>query len=470
MNADSSRFTDGLLPRMPSATRRVNVPLPYVSAGFRRFLLTEAGSAVLLLAATVAALVWANVAGANYDAFWATPAGAEVGAAHFSLNLRDWVNDVAMAVFFAVVGLEISREVAVGELRERRSIVVPACGALGGLVLPAVIYFLFNSSGVAAVGWGIPMSSDTAFLIGVLALFGPRCPDQLRLFLLTLAIGDDIGAITVMAVFYTQHVSVPALAVAVVLILALLGLRWLGVWRLTPYLVVGIGLWAAVDASGVHPTLAGVLVGLIVPAGEVDAHSGERLRLYGRAVIERADAVRVRLATTAIKATLSANERLQAILHPISAFVIIPAFGLANAGVQLDGGALRAAASSTVTQGVAVGLIVGNAAGISLGAGIALRTGLGTLPGRVRYGHLIGGAMLAGIGFTIALFITDLAFTDPGLQQQAKVGVLGGSLCSAIVGSVLLRFLGERLPLCSFDERFAVPELPEGPWLDPSLP
>lgn len=445
------------------------MPLPYVSAGFRRFLLTEAGSAALLLAATLAALVWANVTGVNYDAFWGTSAGAEIGAAHFSLNFRDWVNDVAMAVFFTVVGLEISREVSVGELRERRSIVVPACGALGGLALPALIYFLFNSSGVAAVGWGIPMSSDTAFLIGVLALFGPRCPDQLRLFLLTLAIGDDIGAITVMAVFYTHHVSVPALVVAAVLMLALLGLRWLGVWRLPAYLVVGVGLWAAVDTSGVHPTLAGVLIGLIVPPGEVDGHTGERLRLYGRAVIEHADAVRVRLATAAMKATLSPNERLQAILHPISAFVVIPAFGLANAGVHLDGSALRAAASSTVTLGVAVGLIVGNSVGISLGAGIVLRTGLGALPGRVRYGHLIGGAVLAGIGFTIALFITDLAFSDPGLQQQAKVGVLVGSLCSAILGASLLRFLGERLPLCSFDEHSGLPELPEGPWLDPSL-
>lgn len=468
VKVDSSRFTDGLLPHLPSTTRPVNVPLPYVSAGFRRFLLTEAGSAVLLLAATMAALVWANVARVSYEEFWGIQAGVEVGAAHFSLNLRDWVNDVAMAVFFTVVGLEISREMSVGELRQRRLIVVPICGALGGLALPAIIYFLFNSSGVAAAGWGIPMSSDTAFLVGVLALFGPRCPDQLRLFLLTLAIGDDIGAITVMAVFYTHHVSVVMLAVAGVLILALLGLRWLAVWRLAPYLVVGVGLWAAVDASGVHPTLAGVLIGLIVPAAEVDGHARERLRLYGRAVIERADAVRVRLATSAVKATLSANERLQAILHPISGFVVVPAFGLANAGVQLDGSALSAAASSPVTLGVAVGLIAGNTVGISLGAGIALRTGLGMLPGRVRYGHLIGGAMLAGIGFTIALFITDLAFTDPSLQQQAKVGVLGGSLLSAVLGSILLRYLGERLPLCSFDERFTLPELPEGPWLDPS--
>ncbi|MEV6640672.1 Na+/H+ antiporter NhaA [Amycolatopsis sp. NPDC051371] len=469
MKPDSSRFTEGLLPQLPATTRRVSSPLPYVTAGFRRFLLTEAGSAVLLLAATAAALVWANAAGASYDAFWGIQAGVEAGGAHFTLDLRDWVNDVAMVVFFAVVGLEISREVSVGELHDLRSIVVPACGALGGLALPAIIYFGFTGSGAAAAGWGIPMSSDTAFLIGVLALFGPRCPDQLRLFLLTLAIGDDIGAITVMAVFYTHHVSIVALAAAAVLVLALFALRRLGVWRLAPYLVVGAGLWFAVDASGVHPTLAGVLIGLLVPAGEVGGHTRERLRLYGRAVIERADSMRVRLATTAMKATLSANERLQAILHPISAFAIIPAFGLANAGVHLDGNALRAATSSTVTLGVAVGLVAGNTIGISLGAGIALRTGIATLPGRVRYSHLIGGAVLAGIGFTIALFITDLAFTDPGLQQQAKVGVLAGSLCSAVLGSVVLRFLGERLPLCSFDEQFALPALPEGPWLDPSL-
>jgi Na+/H+ antiporter NhaA len=314
------------------------------------------------------------------------------------------------------------------------------------------------------------MSSDTAFLVGVLALFGPRCPDQLRLFMLTLAIGDDIGAITVMAVFYTHHVSMTALVVAVVLTAVLVGLRIAGVWRLAPYVVVGIALWAAVYASGVHPTLAGVLVGLVVPAAEVDARTRERFRLYGRAVVEGANAARVRLASSAVKATVSANERLQEILHPVSAFAVIPAFGLANAGVRLDAEALRDAATSSVSWGVVVALIVGNTVGISLAAGLALKTGLGVLPGRVRYGHLIGGAMLAGIGFTIALFITGLAFTDPVLQQEAKIGVLCGSLFSAIFGALLLRYVGERLPLCSFDEEeVGVPALPTGPWRDPTL-
>ena len=467
MSGDTSRFSDGLLPALPG---RLNVPLPYVSAGLRRFLSTEAGSAVLLLVATAAALLWANLGGASYESFWGMRAGVEIGDAQFSLDLRHWVNDVAMAVFFAVVGLEISREATVGELRDRRSIIVPACGALGGLALPALIYFLFNPTGPASVGWGIPMSSDTAFLVGVLALFGPRCPDQLRLFMLTLAIGDDIGAITVMAVFYTHHVSMTALVVAVVLTAVLVGLRIAGVWRLAPYVVVGIALWAAVYASGVHPTLAGVLVGLVVPAAEVDARTRERFRLYGRAVVEGANAARVRLASSAVKATVSANERLQEILHPVSAFAVIPAFGLANAGVRLDAEALRDAATSSVSWGVVVALIVGNTVGISLAAGLALKTGLGVLPGRVRYGHLIGGAMLAGIGFTIALFITGLAFTDPVLQQEAKIGVLCGSLFSAIFGALLLRYVGERLPLCSFDEEeVGVPALPTGPWRDPTL-
>src|SRR3712207_1306187 len=195
-----------------------------------------------------------------------------------------------MAIFFLVVGLEISREVTVGELRNRRTVIIPALGALGGLALPALIYVAFVHSGPAAAGWGIPMSTDTAFLIGILAMFGPRCPDQLRLFLLTLAIVDDIGAITVMALFYTPAVSMPALVVSGVLVIVLLAMRWAGVWRLAPYLLVGLVLWGAVFAAGVHAPLAGVLLGLLIPAAPVEAEQGERIRFYGLALLERADA------------------------------------------------------------------------------------------------------------------------------------------------------------------------------------
>jgi len=313
------------------------------------------------------------------------------------------------------------------------------------------------------------MSTDTAFLIGILALFGPRCPDQLRLFLLTLAIVDDIGAITVMAVFYTPSLSLPALVVAGGLLVVLAALRWAGVWRLAPYIGVGLALWGAVYASGLHPTLAGVLVGLLLPAAPVETEQRERLRFYGRALFEQADPARARLATAAARATVPANDRLQNELHPVSAFVVVPVFGLANAGVRLDGGALSAALHSGVTIGIVVALLLGNAVGISLAAGLALRSGWGQLPGRVRYGHLIGGAVLAGIGFTISLFITDLAFTDVVLRQQAKIGVLGGSVLAAALGSLLLRYLGERLPLCTIEDDEEPPELPVGPWRDPTV-
>ncbi|MCU1658133.1 MAG: Na+/H+ antiporter NhaA [Pseudonocardiales bacterium] len=451
---------------------RVVVPLPRVSPDLRRFLSTEAGSAILLLAAAVAALIWANVPGwTSYETVWSTIASIRIGNWSLTLDVRHWINDAAMAIFFLVVGLEVSREVSVGELRSVRAVAAPALGAVGGLAVPAVLYAVVNHGGAGAHGWGIPISTDTAFLVGVLALFGPRCPDRLRLFLLTLAIVDDIGAIIVLGVSYTRRVSVTALVIAGVLTLVLVALRWLGVWRLTPYVLVGIALWLAVQASGVHPTLAGVLVGLLVPAAApVDAAQGERIRVFGRALIERADPGRARLAVAAVRAAVPANDRMQEALHPLSAYVVVPAFGLANAGVHLDGQVLRTAATSAVTIGVIVGLLAGNAVGITAGATIALRTGLAALPGGVRYGHVVGGAVLAGIGFTISLFITDLAFQTAELRDQAKIGVLTGSLLAAVFGSALLRYLGDRLPLCTLDDETVIPALPPLPWRDPAVP
>ncbi|WP_241249583.1 Na+/H+ antiporter NhaA [Rhodococcus sp. X156] len=462
--------TESLLPRpgRPGPSPRVNVPLPYLSESVRRFMARESGSAALLLGATMAALVWANLPGHTYASFWHTATSLQVGSWSLALDLEHLVNDGAMALFFLVVGLEISRELTVGELRDARTVVVPAVGALGGLVLPALIYLAFEPSGPAAAGWGIPMSTDTAFLLGVLALFGPRCPDQLRLFLLTLAIVDDIGAIVVMAVFYTDHVSVVALLVSAALVAALVVLRQAQVWQLTPYLLVGLGLWLAVYESGVHPTLAGVLVGLLVPAAAVGPEARKHLPFYGRAVLENADPRRVRLATAAARATVSANHRLQDALHPVSAYLVLPLFALANAGVLLSWDALRDAAQSGVTIGIVVALVAGNAVGISLTAGLVLRMGVGTLAGRVRYGHLVGGAMLAGIGFTISLFITGLAFDDQQLRQEAKIGVLVGSLVAAVLGSLVLRVLGERLPLCEVSDPDGPPPLPSGPWVDPT--
>src|SRR5680860_741664 len=452
----------------PGPVPRIQVPGP--SPALRRFISQESGSAALLLAATVLALVWANSPWSQgLEDLWLTTASLGVGEAAIDLDLRHWVNDAAMAIFFLVVGLEITREISSGELRDRRSVAVPALGALGGLAVPALIYLLFNSSGEAARGWGIVMSTDTAFVVGVLALFGPRCPDRLRLFLLTLAIVDDVGAISVMAIFYSDDISLPALAGAAVVLAALVAMRWLRVWRLAPYVVAGVLLWLMVHASGVHATLAGVMLGLLVPTRQARQEDVDRIPAYGRALQEQPDAERVNLAVLAAKATVPANARLMRALHPWSAFVVIPLFGLANAGVSLDADTLRQAATSPVTIGVIVALVVGHAVGITAAAALALRAGWGVLPGGVRYTHLFGGATLAGIGFTISLFITGLAFTDPALVDQAKIGILVGSLVAAGLGTLILRTLGERSSLCTAEPGDdGLPSLPPRPWYEPA--
>jgi Na+:H+ antiporter, NhaA family len=454
-------------PPRPGPAPRVSIPT--LSPSSRLYMGTEAGGSALLLAATVLALVWANSPwSAAYDAFWATPASIGIGDLTLSLDLRHWVNDAAMALFFLVVGLEVTREVTTGELRDRRNVAAPALGALGGLVVPALIYLAFNPSGPASAGWGIVMSTDTAFVLGVLALFGPRCPDRMRLFLLTLAIVDDIGAISVMALFYSGDLHVPALLVSAVLVAVLVALRWAGVWRLTPYVLTGIALWLAVHESGVHGTLAGVVLGLLLPSRPADPEDVERTGTYGRALREQPDAERARLAGLAVAATVSANARLLHHLHRWTAYLVVPVFGLANAGVPLDAETLRTALTSPVTIGVCVALVVGNAVGITAGAAVALRTGWGVLPGGVRWSHLMAGATLAGIGFTISLFIADLAFGDGPLKDQATIGILAGSVVAALLGVALLRVLGERFPLCTPDTE-GPPSLPPLPWVDPAV-
>ncbi|UZN01974.1 Na+/H+ antiporter NhaA [Cellulomonas sp. S1-8] len=429
----------------------------------RTFLATEAGSAVVLLVATLTALVWANSPWRDaYTALWHTPAGMFVGDVGIELDLQHWVNDFAMAVFFAVVGLEINREATRGELRDPRAVAVPALGAVGGLLVPVLIFVAFNAGTEAVHGWGVVMSTDTAFLVGVLALFGPRCPDRLRMFLLTLAIVDDIGAIIAMAIFYTDGVDLRALALAAALVAVLLALRVRGVWRLAPYVAVGLALWVAVLASGVHATIAGVLVGLLVPTTMPHDRRRDAVAVHARRFLSEGGAAHEHAAEVAGRAAVPTGDRLQRVLHPWSAFVVVPLFGLANAGVRLDPATLADAFSSRLTVGIAVALVLGNAIGVTGAATLALRLGLGDLPGRVRWGHLMGGAVLAGIGFTISLFIAQLAFDDPVLLERAKIGVLAGSLVAAVAGSLLLRWLGERLPLCTPPS--LPPTLPPLPW------
>ncbi|MFI6994713.1 Na+/H+ antiporter NhaA [Nonomuraea wenchangensis] len=428
----------------------------------RTFFRTEAGSTSALLVATVLALIWANSPWADtYEAFWHTPMGLSFGTAEFSLDLRHWVNDGLMTLFFFVIGLEISYEVRLGQLRDRRLIAVPALAALGGMLVPAGIYLLLNAGGPGAAGWGVPIATDTAFVLGVLAVVGARCPDPLRAFLLTLAIVDDVLAILIIALFYTSELSVPALLTAAVLLAAIVTLRRLRIWRAPAYIVLGFGLWLATLESGIHPTLVGIALGVLV---FVYAPSDQKLLLAGEAVHEftnEPSARAAREATLRVRHAVSVNERLQLRLHPWSSYVIVPVFALANAGVRLDGETLRAALTSPVSWGVVAGLLLGKFAGIALGTWLPLRLKWGILPGNLVWGQLFGGAAVSGIGFTVALFIVDLAFDDPAIRAEAKIGILAGSLLAAAMGWVIFRMAWDRGGVCAPPEAEPDEELPE---------
>ena len=431
-----------------------------LSRAARSFLRTEAGSAVLLLTAAVLALLWANMLG-TYETFWHTDLTLTLGGARFGLDLRHWVNDGLMVLFFLSVGLEIARETTLGELRGVRAIVAPAFGAIGGLAVPAGLYLLFNAGGPGAAAWGVPISTDTAVLLGVLALVGPRCPDQLRVFLLALAIVDDIGAVLAIALFYTHDVDVVALLIAVALFAALLALRFVHFWRTPVYVAIGVVMWLAVLRSGVHPSVVGVTMGLLVNAYAPRRYDIARVAVTGRSFLVDPTAGRAAAAQAAVTEAVSPNERLQLRIQPWSSYVIVPLFVLANAGVALTAETLRAAVTSPITWGIVVGLIVGKPIGVIAGTWVALRTRLGLVPDTLRWGQLIGGAGLSGIGFTVALFVTELALHDDALVAQAKIGILAGSALAGVVGWLIFRLAGERGGQCAPS---GLPVLPPRPW------
>ncbi len=389
-----------------------------VARPLRRFLDTEAASGAVLLVATVAALVWANSPWpGSYESLWHTKIAVSIGSIDLTEDLRGWVNDGMMALFFFVVGLEIKRELVSGELNDFRKAAVPVIAALGGMIVPALIYAAFNAGEPSFHGWGIPMATDIAFAVGVLALVGRSLPSGLRVFLLSLAIVDDIGAIVVIAVFYTADISVPWLALAGTGLLAIVLLRGIRVWWTPIYVVVGTMVWFATFESGVHATIAGVALGLLAPA---------------RAAEKRG-------APDVFEETVSVAERIGSFLHPYTSFLIIPLFAFANAGVVLDAGTFGDALSSPVTLGVVVGLVAGKLVGISLFSWLAVRSGLGSLPENSTWSQMVGIAGLAGIGFTVSLFISGLAFREDDFVDQSKIGILVGSVLAAIVGTVLIR-------------------------------
>ncbi len=380
----------------------------------RDFLRAEASGGLVLAVATVAALVWANSpAGESYFSWWERQLTVGQGPAALTKDLRHWVNDGLMVVFFFVVGLEIKRELVTGELRDRRAAALPAIAAVGGVALPAALFLAVTAGTPAAGGWGIPMATDIAFAVGILALLGSRVPAGAKLLLLSIAIVDDIIAITVIALAYTDTVSALWLAAAAGGLLAVVVMRRLEVAAIWPYAVVGVGVWLATLESGVHATIAGVALGLLTPAG----------RVRGRPVLDQ----------------------LEHWLHPVSAFVIIPLFALANAGVVLGGGALEAAAGDRLAWGVALGLVVGKTLGVAGTALLAQRLRVGVLPDGVDTSHLWGVAAIAGVGFTVSLFIADLAYDDAMLTDTAKFGVFAGSLVSGLLGWAILHARHRRI-------------------------
>ena len=433
-------------------------------APLRRRLRTQAGGAGLLLAATVLALLWANSPwGGSYDAFWHTELAVRVAGAELALDLRHLVNDGLMAFFFFVVGLEVKRELVLGELADPRRAAVPALAALAGLVVPALVYAAFNLGEGAPSAWGVVISTDTAILLGVLALLGRACPPQLRVFLLALAIADDVGALGVIALFYTEDLRIGALALAVLGLALMFALHWLRVWRGPAYMVLAIAAWVALYLSGVHATLLGVAIALSTPAypprREEVADAARRARAYAQSP----NPEYARSARLSLERSVPPGERLQRLWQPWTSFVVVPLFALANAGVALTGEALRAAATSPITLGVVAGLVLGKLAGILLGAGLAVRLSLGELAPGLAGLPLAGGAALSGIGFTISLFIVDLAFTDDRLANQVRVGVLAASVLAALLGSAILGLAARCRPA---GDRPALLDPPVDPALD----
>lgn len=428
-------------------------PIAQVLQPFQDYMKNEASGGILLLLCTAIAILWANSPWAQeYVRVWQTPLTIGVGEWVLSKPALLWINDGLMAVFFFLVGLEIKREILVGELSEPRQAVLPIVAALGGMVAPAVLFAFFNVGRPGASGWGIPMATDIAFAFGVLTLLGSRVPIQLKIFLISVAIVDDLGAVLVIAFFYTSDVSLANLAVGAVFLFVLLGVNRAGVRHPLVYAFLGIGgLWLAFLLSGVHATIAGVLAAMTIPARprmskrEFVRTSRILLTEFEYRGEDREDILANERQAEAAKALEIASDlaqtplqRLEHALQPWVTFGIMPLFALANAGIVLRVD-LLSALNHPVTLGVIFGLVLGKQLGITLFSWLAVRSGLADLPKQVSWRHLYGTGWLAGIGFTMSLFIANLAFDDPALLAMAKIGILVASLVSGLVGWFLLR-------------------------------
>lgn len=429
-------------------------PIDYLTRPFQRFARFEAAGGVLLLLATAVALAWANSRWADgYLHLWhETRLTIGIGTFSLSKDLVHWINDLLMAVFFLLVGLEIKREMIVGELASPRRAAVPIVAAIGGMVLPAGLFALFTIGRPEFRGWGIPMATDIAFALGVIALLGARAPLSLKVFLASLAIIDDLGALLVIAIFYTEDISGSWLAIAAGILCILILLNFLGTRPWAPYVLIGAALWYALYRSGIHATIAGVLIAMTIPArAYVNADEFvqnardmtgkfERGGESGRHIItnypQQAALQALDVLTRHVQTPL---QRLEHSLLPWVTFLIVPLFALANAGVGFALGAEPASLFPTAAQwGIAFGLIIGKPIGIFAATWLAVRTGLGTLPPDITWRHVLGLGFMAGIGFTMALFIAGLAYPEAQMLAEAKVAILGASFVAGIVGFALL--------------------------------
>jgi Na+/H+ antiporter NhaA len=407
-----------------------SVPIP-----LREFLRTETGGAAVLLAAAIAALAWVNVDSSSYASVWETSLEVRLGDWGIDLDLREWVNQGLMAFFFFVVGLEARREFDLGELRERRRFTLPLLASLGGMAAAVGIYLAVNAGDSSAEGWGIAMSTDTAFALGLLALFGPRVPDRLRAYILTVVVVDDLLALLVIATVYTESVTASALLVAAALFAAVLAVKALRVRTGVVYFLLGAAVWVALLESGVEPVIVGLAMGLLAYAypargGDLD-QAVERFREFR----EQPTPELGRSARQAIRTSISANERLEQLYHPWTSYVIVPLFALANAGIAIDGAFLERAAESPITLGILLGYVIGKPVGILGVSWLVTRLSAGRLRPPVGWAAVAGGGTIAGIGFTVALLVATLAFTGAELEE-AKLGILG-----AAAGASLLTWL-----------------------------
>jgi Na+/H+ antiporter NhaA len=409
-----------------------------VQTPLREFLRTETGGAAVLLAAAVAALVWVNVHASSYDSLWETTASIEIGGSGLALDLREWVNSGLMTFFFFVLGLEARREFDLGELRERRRFALPLLAAIAGMGMAVGIYLAFNAGRSSAQGWGIAMSTDTAFALGLLALVGPRFPDRLRAFMLTVVVVDDLVALVVIATVYTETLDVVPLLVAVASFAAILVARRLRHRAGLVCLALATVAWVGLLESGVEPVVIGLAVGLLAYAFPAPRSSLERATERFREFREQPTAQLARLAGIELRSATSTNERLQHVFHPWTSYVIVPLFALANAGIAIDGDFLARGFTSPITLGILFGYVVGKPAGILGGSWLLTRLSGGRLRPPVGWAAVAGGGTIAGIAFTVALLVATLAFDGPELEE-AKLGILSAALGAALITWLLFR-------------------------------